>query len=222
MLYLRSMPVKDYYQILELPYNANEQEIKKAYRKMAMRYHPDKNTGNILAVQHFREVQEAYTILSNPVKRSEYHQIRWQNPGYQNRYAAPVTITPRLLIREAQKMADQVRGMDVFRMNQEALFRELGQLMSPRHILVLQESAEPLLVQDFIEIQLRSMDPLAYNYWIRLLPQLVQIAGTDNHLLEFIHRKQKEKLRQRRWIKIQPVLLALTVAMICLLIYIIA
>ena len=69
------MAVKDYYRVLEIPQNARQEEIKKAYRKLAMRYHPDKNTGNPYAVQYFREIQEAYDVLSNPVKRSEYHQI---------------------------------------------------------------------------------------------------------------------------------------------------
>ncbi|MEO5995326.1 MAG: DnaJ domain-containing protein, partial [Chitinophagaceae bacterium] len=71
------MPVKDYYKILEVAHNASELEIKKAYRQMAMRFHPDKNEGNELAENHFKEVLEAYEILSDPQRRSAYNQQRW-------------------------------------------------------------------------------------------------------------------------------------------------
>ncbi|RMF89907.1 MAG: molecular chaperone DnaJ, partial [Nitrospinota bacterium] len=63
---------KDYYQILGVPRGASEQEIKKAYRRLALRYHPDKNPGDKEAENRFKEISEAYHVLSNPQKRSQY------------------------------------------------------------------------------------------------------------------------------------------------------
>jgi molecular chaperone DnaJ len=60
---------KDYYTILNVPRTASEDEIKKAYRKMAHQYHPDKQGGN---EEKFKEVNEAYQVLSDPKKRSSY------------------------------------------------------------------------------------------------------------------------------------------------------
>lgn len=63
---------KDYYDILEIPRNAGEQEIKRAYRKLAKKYHPDTNAGDKHAEQKFKEVTEAYTVLSDSEKKKLY------------------------------------------------------------------------------------------------------------------------------------------------------
>jgi len=64
--------MKDYYQILGVNRNADEAEIKQAYRKMAKQYHPDKNPGNKQAEQKFKDVNEAFGVLGNKTKRQEY------------------------------------------------------------------------------------------------------------------------------------------------------
>jgi len=66
------MLFKDYYKILGVKNNASEEEIKKAYRKLAMIYHPDKNDGDKKAEEKFKEIVEAYEVLSNPSKRAEF------------------------------------------------------------------------------------------------------------------------------------------------------
>lgn len=67
------MPVKrDYYEVLEVSREASQEEIKSAYRKMAMKYHPDRNQGNKEAEENFKEVAEAYEILSSAEKRQRY------------------------------------------------------------------------------------------------------------------------------------------------------
>ena len=62
----------DYYKILEVSENADILKIKKQYRKLAMKYHPDRNAGDKRAVKIFREITEAYEVLSNGEKRKEY------------------------------------------------------------------------------------------------------------------------------------------------------
>nr|BAA21965.1 DnaJ [Buchnera sp. (in: enterobacteria)] len=68
------MAKKDYYQILGIPKSAEEREIKKAYKKLAMKYHPDRNQGDKTAEGKFKEIKEAYEILINEEKRSAYDQ----------------------------------------------------------------------------------------------------------------------------------------------------
>jgi len=68
------MSKRDYYEILEIPRNASADEIKKAYRKMAIKYHPDKNPGDKPSEEKFKEAAEAYEILSNPEKKQKYDQ----------------------------------------------------------------------------------------------------------------------------------------------------
>ena len=64
------MAKRDYYEVLGVPKNASEQDIKKAYRSMAKKYHPDRNKDNPEAEAKFKEVQEANEVLSDPQKKS--------------------------------------------------------------------------------------------------------------------------------------------------------
>ena len=63
---------RDYYEVLAVPKTANQDEIKKAYRKLAFKYHPDKNKGDKNKEEKFKEASEAYQVLSDPKKREQY------------------------------------------------------------------------------------------------------------------------------------------------------
>ncbi len=74
---LRTMKYsKDYYKALGVAENASQDEIKKIYRKLAVQYHPDKNKGNKQAEEKFKEISEAYYVLSDPKRRAEFDQYR--------------------------------------------------------------------------------------------------------------------------------------------------
>ena len=70
------MPKKDYYEILGVKKGASADETKKSYRALAKKHHPDKNPNDKVAEERFKEIQEAYDVLSNPQKRTEYDQLR--------------------------------------------------------------------------------------------------------------------------------------------------
>jgi curved DNA-binding protein len=76
---------RDYYDILGVKKNASEEEIKKAYRKLALKYHPDRNQGNKEAEERFKEVSEAYAVLSDKKKRQEYDAVGYS--GFHRRYS---------------------------------------------------------------------------------------------------------------------------------------
>lgn len=80
------MDYKDYYQVLGISRNASADEIRKAYRKLAMQYHPDRNAGDAQAEERFKEINEAYQVLNDPQKRAHYDRVgsaysNWQQRG---------------------------------------------------------------------------------------------------------------------------------------------
>jgi len=72
---------RDYYEVLGLQKNATADEIKKAYRKIAIKYHPDRNPGDKEAEEKFKEAAEAYNVLHDPQKRQQYDQFGFNGPG---------------------------------------------------------------------------------------------------------------------------------------------
>jgi curved DNA-binding protein len=82
------MDYRDYYQVLGVPREAKPADIKRAYRKLAVKYHPDKNLGDSKAEEKFKELNEAYQVLSDPEKRAKYDRLgasyqEWQRRGGQ-------------------------------------------------------------------------------------------------------------------------------------------
>jgi curved DNA-binding protein len=80
------MEYRDYYKVLGVERNASAEDIKRAYRKLAMKYHPDRNPGNKQAEEKFKEINEANEVLSDAQKRARYDQLgesysRWQQTG---------------------------------------------------------------------------------------------------------------------------------------------
>ena len=69
------MSKRDYYEVLGVSRNASAQELKKAFKKLAMKYHPDRNPDDESAAEKFKEAAEAYEILSDPEKKSTYDQF---------------------------------------------------------------------------------------------------------------------------------------------------
>ena len=79
------MAQNDYYETLGLKKGATADEIKKSFRKLAIKYHPDKNPNDKKAEDHFKEINEAYAVLSDPQKKSQFDQFG--SDGFHQRYS---------------------------------------------------------------------------------------------------------------------------------------
>jgi len=83
------MQYRDYYKVLGVERNATEDEIKRSYRKLALEHHPDHNPGNQSAEEKFKEINEAYQVLSNSEKRSRYDKLGESYNNYTQRGGSP-------------------------------------------------------------------------------------------------------------------------------------
>src|SRR3954454_11352316 len=107
---------KDYYKILEVSPSATHTEIKKSYRRLALQYHPDKNFGNDLYEAKFKEIIEAYKVLSDIRLREEYN--RGRNEFQQREKKRPEThITPQIILNQTIEFRRRIALVNPDRVN---------------------------------------------------------------------------------------------------------
>ncbi|MEO6070988.1 MAG: DnaJ domain-containing protein [Chitinophagaceae bacterium] len=203
------MAFKDYYKILGIPPAATPEEIKKSYRKLAFRYHPDKAVGDKRAEQMFREVKEAYEILSRPIQREGFDydykkfyktgEIKERNNGTRTSNTntssstnAPVNKAPGGGSSHAQNSltasyylskAKSIHTRFSVRgaaFDQEKLYQELNLLLQKNNITQLLIWGEGTINQAIIDQILSTCDLLSYKYINAVCVRLARLAGTDN------------------------------------------
>src|SRR6202012_1330016 len=103
------MAAKDYYRILGVQTSASQAEIKKMYRSLAFKYHPDKNPDSAIAEAHFKEVEEAYAVLSDSESREKYDDERWLS-GMSGKQSYKEEVTPAWLVTPAAQLNTSQAG----------------------------------------------------------------------------------------------------------------
>lgn len=107
----------DYYATLEVTPQASDEEIKRAYRKLALKYHPDRNQGNKKAEEKIREINAAYEVLGDPETRKSYERLRFGGHGRKSDFAEePVeTINPGVVLEAMEKKLWEEGRVEIFR-----------------------------------------------------------------------------------------------------------
>jgi curved DNA-binding protein CbpA len=108
------MASKNYYRVLGVRPAASFEEIKRSYRRLAVKYHPDKNPGDILAEATFKEIAEAYDILSDAKKREQYHYQHFYTHDY--KHPEP-ELTPQAVLNDTILLKKLVEKLNPFRLN---------------------------------------------------------------------------------------------------------
>lgn len=211
----RIMPVKDYYKILGLSPGAGDAEVKSNFRKLAIRYHPDKNSGKSQEDAWYREIQEAYQVLIDPVKKTKYLQDRWLLKSRGISFEETFPLTPEYIELRFRSMANSVKNMDHFRMDHYGLQKQLLQLCNDETLDALNEYHEPHINQRIIHQLMYCMEPLAYTHIHLLRKPMNQICRKQPQLLNEVNEWFSKRKRQDWWERKQGWVIAILTMVAC-------
>jgi len=209
--------LKDYYQILQIEPRSNLAEIKQAFRRLALLYHPDKNPNDKYAEAQFNEIKEAYEVLTNPARKENYLQQRWYNQSIGKRRTAQ-TITPVSVLKLVLELEQYVSRLDVHRMNKEGLGNYIDELLSTDTVRTLKQFDEREINKQIITSTLSAMRPLPMKLTGSLIERLELLADDESSIYRI-----KNFLKNRRkvflWERYKVAVIIFFTIFICLLIY---
>lgn len=211
------MQLKDYYSILELPPSASRDDIKKAYRRLALLYHPDKSEDDPYAASRFAAIKEAYEVLTNPGRKYEYLQQRWymQSQGIKS-YTG--IITPDIILKKALELDRHTSRMDMHRINQTLIHEQLDNLLSAENLEQLRQFDEPALFAQLAAACRRISLLLNAERRMDILLRLKKLPA-GSRAWQKMMLDEKKLLRQEKWEQKKIWLILLVVSAICLVIY---
>lgn len=210
--------IKNYFAILELEPSASAAEIRKAYRRLAHLYHPDKKPNDPYANARFTEIKEAYEVLSDPSKKEYYLQQRWYNQSIGKKRTQD-TVTPVNLLKQALELEKYVSTLDVFRMDKGGLQEYILELITDDSIEQLHPFQEQHTIREAIQKILQSSRALPPAYTAAVYDQLEKLAGTDTAALELIGDQRQKTERRHRREKYSLLLILITTLLLCGLIW---
>jgi molecular chaperone DnaJ len=209
--------IKDYYRILNVRSSATVGEIKIAYRKLAMKYHPDRNPDDALAAAVFTDAAEAYKILADPEARKQYNYERHltAEQEYQRPAETIETIIPRII-----KINKQVQNTDPFRLNKDALLYAVKQLLPDNFDLLLHTNDN--LLKQFLELIFMVAKHLS-SYQTKQLAALLQPLYLKDESLQLkLASLLKQQQKEERWEKNKIVIAIIVAVILCILIFLAA
>jgi curved DNA-binding protein CbpA len=210
--------IKDYYTILGLQPAASITDVKQAYRKLAMQYHPDKNAGNKYAAAQFTDIKEAYEVLTNPHKKEIYLQQRWYNQSIGKRRTEQ-TVTPVNILKQSLELSRYTASLDTHRMDKQGLCEYIEEMISTEKIEQLNNFNEPDINAEIIKAVLQAAKPLSYDQLLALSDKLKLLAVNNEAIIERIDSQLKQKMTAGKWSQYRPVLIFLITLIICVVIF---
>jgi molecular chaperone DnaJ len=211
--------LKDYYKILELPQQATLGEIKKSFRKLALRYHPDTNQGDKYAEAWYHEIQEAYQTLSDEHLRNEYLQQRWLLKSQGLSFAPIMALTPSFILRQSEELYEQVRSMDHFRMSHPLLQEQALNVLKNENIDVLIKFNDEPINRQFTQLIINSLEPLDYKFLQPVFLQLAKLTSKNKANKQLQQQYEAKRKSEYVWNKYQGLFYMLLTALLCVVIY---
>ena len=211
------MQVKDYYAILEVSPAATRDEIKQAYRKLALRFHPDKTENDPYTNARFREIKEAYEVLTTPARKQEYLNQRWYDKS-QGRKQKIIVITPDYLLQDAIALDRQLAHADQHRMNREGLLQQLLELLNDDTIEKMAAFQDTATIDEAAMLLLKSGRLLPAASLAQITARIHQLP-ISNSLQQSIPKILHAQRRSERLERLTPWIALLAVLLVCLILF---
>ena len=192
------MQLKDYYKTLEVAPVATQQEIKKSFRRLALQFHPDRNAGNHMAEARFKEIQEAYEILSDPEQRKEYNYKRWHLRSIGQAYSER-PLTPDAILEECRALKLYIDSMSIFRVDYDLVSQHIRQLINSSSIGILQQFNDTATNLEIVKTIIQAARPLPFRYFLPISQLLLQLGGADPAIPDLVQRHVREKRIHEKW-----------------------
>jgi curved DNA-binding protein CbpA len=185
---------KDYYHILKIPASATRDEIKKAYRKLAHEYHPDKNAGNAYAALQFADIKEAYEVLTDPSKKAFYLQQRWYHQSTGNKNYKQ-TNTPVTVLQQLLELDKYVSTIDIYRMDEQGIYKKVSALLNEGSVEMLNSVNDVSINTAIIETALNITSAIRSDLLKAVIQKLENINGF-NFQSELAQKKSSAEKKQ--------------------------
>lgn len=205
-----------HYRTLGIKPSATLQEVKKAYRALAMQYHPDKNPENRYAEARFLEIQEAYSVLSNAAARKQYDDNLWLSGMGKAKYTQ--TVTAGWLLDISQKLVLSLEKMDTYRMSHSALQEYILLILTDAHIGVLQQQHDEAINAAIVANILKAAQRLDNRYMPEIITRL-HIIASGNDLKATVQEYEHSRNRQALQEKLFPYIIIIITLALCMLMY---
>ncbi len=210
--------IKDYYKILGVAPGANADEIRKAYFKKALEYHPDHNPQNPYAAMEFEAINKAYETLKTPHLLEEYLQYRWYAKAGNLQMDDNLIITPEYLITELKLLHKDVINIDSFRMNELALVDKLQQVLCDTNIDILLKANNSKYNEAVLQSIFKIGSYLNFKNFSLLTAPLKKISSTNEYNKSVYDNYYSNKKQQHLWSQYQLVWILVITIFLCLLI----
>ncbi len=208
--------MKDYYQVLEIDVSASLQDIKKAYRRLAQQYHPDKNPDDPYKATQFSEIKEAYEVLTNPAKKEYYLEERWFHQ-WAGRKKTSGIVTPVSILKQTIDFDRHVSKLDVHRINKEGLYQYIKtELINEEAILKLNSFKDNDINQKIIEFILKNIFVIPSEQLGNFEATLIKINvdQTTHNLISNTINKQQKKFKKEKYRVLMLIAIVVAISLI--------
>jgi DnaJ-class molecular chaperone len=199
------MELKDYYSTLELPPSASADDVKRAYRRLAQVYHPDKTGNDPYARARFGAIKEAYEILSNPQQKEQYLQERWYAHS-QGRTEPLAPLTPESFLQRLLQRERHIYQIDLYRSDFASIVEQLQDFYSDEVITMIHSFGDDAAKKEIMQT---------------LLTRLMKL-DKGKAWQQSLQRIARQSRQDANWQKWSPWLAALAAILLCLMIFLLA